>query len=830
MVPIPPEPPHRDAPGRTPTLDEALFLLGERKKELRFLHQLDQALLDANLRPEAALQRVIDALPAAMQFPDIACARIVLPDRTYRSARWEAGSPTMAETIDLGDRSTGRIEACYRINGGGIDPQGDPFLVEEREMLRDAAAALSLYLRFHADESALGRAQAHLKTLESVVNFSPAIAFVWNMTEGWPVAFVSENVRQFGYEAADFRDGTVAYANLVHPDDLDRVAKEVETYISEGRTEFYQRYRIVTRAGAVRWVADWTQVLRDGDGQATQNQGIILDITDRIDAEEKAQRYLNAAGAMFVALDPKGRILAVNDKACDVLGGDADDLIGLDWMATFVPDDAVDDVRRYHAQLSRGEINTDTDEHENDIVTRKGRRLTVHWTNTFERDDTGRITRTISFGTDVTQARKDAARARALALFPQQNPNPVMRIDSQGDLLLANRAAQELMAEIAEDSPEERKKWSALVQAASIARTATTRELAIGLKVILFSIAPVVGEDYTNLYGIDVSRERDHARQLADVANNLQGAVFRYFTHPDGSTEIRSMSAGCFDIWGLTAKEIEADPDAIFRMVHPDDLPGLMKSISASQRGLTEWRGDVRIVSDSGKIKWVRGVGTPRRASNGDIVANVLVLDATAEKEAEEGAKRALHTTIHALAAALEARDPYTAGHEQRVAEIAVKIARRLGMNEHRLEGLELAATIHDVGKIQVPAEILSKPTKLTEPEFNIIQSHPEAGAKLLRDVETQWPLADIVLQHHERLDGSGYPQGLAGEDILFEARILAVADTVEAMASHRPYRAGLGLAAAAEEIRNGAGVRYDPEVAQACLDLIDSDDVDLFK
>jgi putative nucleotidyltransferase with HDIG domain len=165
-------------------------------------------------------------------------------------------------------------------------------------------------------------------------------------------------------------------------------------------------------------------------------------------------------------------------------------------------------------------------------------------------------------------------------------------------------------------------------------------------------------------------------------------------------------------------------------------------------------------------------------------------------------------------------RDPYTAGHERRVAEIAVAIGADLGFDARRQEGLRVAGYLHDVGKITIPSEILTKPGKLTAVEFKLIRGHAQAGYEVLKNVAFPWPVAEVALQHHERIDGSGYPQGLKGEAILLEARILAVADVVEAMASHRPFRAALGIEAALAAIECGRGGVYDPIVADACLKL----------
>ena len=177
----------------------------------------------------------------------------------------------------------------------------------------------------------------------------------------------------------------------------------------------------------------------------------------------------------------------------------------------------------------------------------------------------------------------------------------------------------------------------------------------------------------------------------------------------------------------------------------------------------------------------------------------------------------ALESTISSLVAALAWRDPYTAKHQKRVADLAVQIAIQLELPDSMQHGLYLGATIHDIGKIYVPSEILSRPGKLSAPEYEIIKSHPTVGAQIVNGIEFPWPIQDMILQHHERLDGSGYPQGLTASNIILEARILSVADVVEAMSSHRPYRSALGLDAALDTVHEGRGKLYDPDVVDAC-------------
>jgi len=181
----------------------------------------------------------------------------------------------------------------------------------------------------------------------------------------------------------------------------------------------------------------------------------------------------------------------------------------------------------------------------------------------------------------------------------------------------------------------------------------------------------------------------------------------------------------------------------------------------------------------------------------------------------------AMDGVIHAMSLVVETRDPYTAGHQRRVADLACAIGEEMGLSEWQIKGIYITGLLHDVGKLVVPAEILTKPGKLNHSEFSIIQSHPQVGYSILERIEFPWPVRQAILQHHERLDGSGYPEGVSGEHIILEARILGVADVVEAMSSHRPYRPSLGLDNALEEISRGRNVLYDPSVVDACLKLL---------
>jgi putative nucleotidyltransferase with HDIG domain len=233
-------------------------------------------------------------------------------------------------------------------------------------------------------------------------------------------------------------------------------------------------------------------------------------------------------------------------------------------------------------------------------------------------------------------------------------------------------------------------------------------------------------------------------------------------------------------------------------------------------------------VTKDGRTIYCEWYNTPLVGNDGRIIGVAsLAQDVTERREAEENMRQGLvqlrltlKAAIDSLASAIELRDPYTAGHQDRVTRIAVAIAGEMGLNSERIEAIQIAGAIHDIGKLYVPAEILSKPTKLSDLEYAMIRMHSQVGYTILGKIDFPWPIADIVHQHHEAINGSGYPLGLKGRDILLEAKILSVADVVEAMSSHRPYRAALGLPAALDEITQKRGIIYDREVVDACLRL----------
>jgi PAS domain S-box-containing protein/putative nucleotidyltransferase with HDIG domain len=261
-------------------------------------------------------------------------------------------------------------------------------------------------------------------------------------------------------------------------------------------------------------------------------------------------------------------------------------------------------------------------------------------------------------------------------------------------------------------------------------------------------------------------------------------------------------------------------------IVPSDQHPSVRAAGERHMLGETN-RYELQLVRKDGTLVPVLFGGSPQIEAGRFAGTLAIFTDISEHKRAEEELQRSLDRlrrtfdeTVNALASAVKTRDPYAAGHQQRVTQLACAIAEEMGLPEEQIEGLRVAGLIHDIGKINVPFEILSNPDELTEFEYGMIKAHPQIGYDILKAVEFPWPVAEIVLQHHERLDGSGYPQGLSGEEIMVEARILGVADVVDAMAAHQPYRSALGIYKALEEISQNRGILYDPGVVGACLKL----------
>jgi response regulator RpfG family c-di-GMP phosphodiesterase len=486
--------------------------------------------------------------------------------------------------------------------------------------------------------------------------------------------------------------------------------------------------------------------------------------------------------------------------------------------------------------------------------------------------DVEKLLRHIQRALDRQQTQQEITR---LASFPRMNPYPVLEINDVGELTYINPAAAKVFPDLVVTQPV-RDALGDLSGLGNGERREVVRELRVGQATFEQHLYPTPGSDRTRVYMMDMTARKDHEiklgrlnqllltirsineyllvaeneealyRFVCEALKELEGVVgvivgIRLPEHvlksvgwAGFSVEMASSLSVRWDdsplgggVMGTAAREgrpvvaddIENDPRygpwreivqtwglksaAAVPLVFGGEVNGVLSIYSEARHAfdeqdvhfLTEVAGDIAI-----------GVHALRLDQNLHVTLDHL--------------RSSMNSTVEAIASMVELRDPYTAGHERRVSQLASAIGQEMGLPERQIEGVRVIGFLHDIGKIAVPAEILSKPTRLTDIEFAMVKAHPQSGYDILKNLEFPWPVAQAVLQHHERLDGSGYPQGLTAEEIILEARIVMVADVVEAMASHRPYRSALGLDEALVEIKANRGRLYDEKVVDTCLSL----------
>jgi PAS domain S-box-containing protein/putative nucleotidyltransferase with HDIG domain len=319
---------------------------------------------------------------------------------------------------------------------------------------------------------------------------------------------------------------------------------------------------------------------------------------------------------------------------------------------------------------------------------------------------------------------------------------------------------------------------------------------------------------------------KERERWLSTMLKSIKDGVIA--TDIKGNITFMNPLAETLTGWTQT-KALNRPLNEVYKI--EDEKRGIEQSISIRQilkKDQYRLPSDIVLESKRGNATPIDHRASPITDEMGNTSGVVLAFrDITQQKKTEEELiqsykrlKQAMDGTVQAMAFTIETRDPYTAGHQRRVTQLACALAEKMALPEDVIAGVRMAGDLHDIGKIYVPAEILSKPGKLSEAEYNIIKTHSQVGYDILKTIEFPWPIADIVLQHHERINGSGYPAGLRGKKILLEARILAVADVIEAMATHRPYRPALSIEDALEEISENRGKLYDPKVVDACLEI----------
>ena len=530
------------------------------------------------------------------------------------------------------------------------------------------------------------------------------------------------------------------------------------------------------RNGEFRWIRWTSRALFDDVGQLTSYQAFGEDITERRQAEqalhqeqEQAQEYLDIARVIMLALNSKGEVTLINQEGNRILGYQEGELLAKNWADTCLPEGNREEDKQVFKKIITGGEEL-VEYYENPVLTKSGEQRLIAWHNTNIWDGKGNIIGTLSSGEDITESKRVE---RLLKALNQANTDMGKALKHAK---IFNVIADQL------------------------------KQLDI----------------YCMLFPLDESEAKLSVRYLSyesallTKVEKLVGIKHEDFSFP----------VDAIDTFREVVREKKAlfvgNQEQVVRQILPKFVRGLSPQIVKSLRIQRSILAPL-IVED-------QVIGAFSVQSEDLTPADIPFITAFADQLAGAWNKvnlmgdlrKSLDGTIRTIAATVEVRDSYTAGHQERVSDLAAAIAIQMGLAETQVEGIRMAGLIHDLGKINVPAEILSKPGQLSELEFELIKTHPQVGYDLLKDIEFPWPLAQMVLQHHEKMDGSGYPQGLKGAEILPEARILGVADIVEAMSTHRPYRPALGLEKALVQIRKDKGTLLDSEVVDACLKVFE--------
>ncbi|MBI2909367.1 MAG: PAS domain S-box protein [Chloroflexi bacterium] len=602
-----------------------------------------------------------------------------------------------------------------------------------------------------------------------------------------------------------------------------------------------------------RWLHIVCHPLLDECGEVTRAVHVTTDITERKWAEEALRasetRYrvlVENVNDVIYALDSQGRFTYVSPVVEAVTGYKPQELVGRQIARLVHPDDlpavlsGLDEV-----------LGGKSEPHEFRLLSKNGE---VQFVRVFSRliFEGGQPAGLTGVLTDITQRKKAEEGLRSLEqryrTIVETANEAIWMLDTDYRISYVNPKMTELLGYSPEEMvgesnllfihPEMRKRILEYRTERLQGHTGTYENRLLrkdgGVVATLSSVSPFF-DDARRFLGVvaihtDIT-ERKRAEEALRESEERFRATFEQsavgVTHVDLEGKWLRVNQTFCDLVGYTREELLHR--SFTDITHPDDIArgrDDVKNLIAGQVRTTS--KEKRYIRKDGSAIWVNLTSSLARGPEGEPEYLIAVSeDITERKQAEESLKRAvqrleetLDGTIRALSSVVDMRDPYTAGHQRRVAELACAIAGQMGLSDEQIEGIRSAALVHDIGKVAVPLEILSIPRPLSSVEFDFIRSHAQAGYDILKAIEFPWPLAQIVLQHHERMDGSGYPSGLTAGNILVEARILAVADVVEAMISHRPYRPALGELRALEEVSKGAGVLYDAKVVAACLTL----------
>jgi PAS domain S-box-containing protein/putative nucleotidyltransferase with HDIG domain len=745
-----------------------------------------------------------------------------------------------------------RSYTLYEAIWGGLHIESADFTSEAIALVTSALLAAGVALigpmisRMQEADAVVRRSEEKFRSL--VTNI-PAIVFT-GYADG-AVDFFNHRVEAItGYPRPSFDSRQLTWLDIVLPEDLEE-AKRAFIQALKGNKAYVREYRIRSKDGKVIWIQERSQIILTPDGSIDHIGGVFFDITARKEmeamlraSEARFRAFMEHSPAVAFMKDPEGRYIYVNGVCERMTRRKVDAWLGKTDFEVFPADIAA---RHHESDLSVLATQTPM-QLVSSVPSPSGDQ--THWAvfkfPVPDVPDRGIIG---GMAVDITERLLAEANLLREKTFSDTIINSLPGIfyffDDQGRYLRWNSNFEQVTGYSGEEISQ--LKPLDMIHGEDLDRVQTAMQevflkgetvveghllLKDGSKIpYLFTGRRITleGNDFLLGMGIDVSelKRAEEALKVSEakyrnIFENAMEGIFQ--TTPEG--RFLSANPAMAQMLGFSSPAAMMATVSDIGQYHVDaerrPLFKRMLEEEGSVRGF-----EIPYQRQDGKRIWTAINARLVRNPQGEIYYEGFLEDITARKAAEDSLKesyknlqKTLREIVTALAATVEMRDPYTAGHQQRVVRLACAMAREMGLEEEQIEGISVAGALHDIGKIKVPAEILNLPGKLSPIQFQIIQSHPQVGFTILRGIKFPWPVAVAVAQHHERMNGSGYPFGLWGPDIILEARILAVADVVEAMASHRPYRPARGIDQALEEISRNRGILYDPEAVDACVRL----------
>lgn len=620
-------------------------------------------------------------------------------------------------------------------------------------------------------------------------------------------------------------------------------------------------YEIIRKDGSKRIVQSSFSLLRDDQGNPIGFRGILRDVTSRREAEEalrrseeKYRQAFSSTSDVIFMVDHDLRLTSITPSVEKILGYTPDEMINrrVDELVMLMPDARARAVENIQRVLSGDTISNAVYE----FTTKDGKVIFGEIMASPIAQD-GTIIGMIAIARDITQRRLAEEELKQKELFLRKSQE-VARMGSYDYNIKTGTWTSSVVLDhlfgIDSDYPKTFHGWLDIIHPEDrdtmsryltehviqhqntfdmeyriVRRNDGQTRWVHGLGELTF------GEDQRPSHMIGTIQDITQRKKMEDdlvksemkyrtIVENSQEGIFQVSPDSPYTTVNHAFAA----MLGYSSaedaqKHITNIPKQVY--VHAGEYHKVME-IVRKNGGIKGY--ETEFYRKDGSRIWVNmSVSAVRDSAGRLLYFHGIVEDITPKKKLEQERQESIHrlrrslgATINAMSATVEARDPYTAGHQRRVADLARAIATEMRLSRDQIDGIRLAGMIHDIGKISVPSEILTKPTRLSTLEFELIKTHSEAGFNILKDIEFPWPIARIVLEHHERINGTGYPQGLKGNDTLLESKIIAVADVVEAISSNRPYRPAFGVMPALEEISKNSGTLYDKDVSEACLKL----------